>query len=614
MRMTSRLNKKYYIIPFLYISLIIFLFYLQFATSKQFSENYLSINISGSARSGSRDMEKNVSRLETVMHGIKLIFSDSSPLTVTEYDGTVFEPSISGYRKNPESIDILFSENFRITISAADERGINYIINAAMPSGKKIKNISLSFEVEKNEELVKSSNFPVFGYNSEDNLYFFTAEGDGSAIDSKKGRISLAPGEKGRFSAVISEAADSINDPREFWLSKNTDLEISSDEISTEKKYVDLAWKNLRTSRLDTESGMWKDKNNQPVYSREIISFLGSEAFKRKEYNLNQWIFRITGAKNPDSQFIENALINGAAQTAYRQMQSSDLELINDITLKIRNNNKAVFRIKNLVQLITDRGPYSLIQELFLAAEKLDIASLDMETAAGAASAYLDFAFYNIERELSIKKLNMIINQKLLDKTVMVDNRLYLIKEGDKSDLLFTVKTAELFKKAGETAGRPVLKQIGSKLISAVLSLAGNDGFVPEILYLSHNGITGMDGFIEPEYIYPALESAEYLPRINSLKNQAAPGTWIASCSKIEGFKSTGGGISIETGFPVDETENIIIQGIQSVSGVKLYGVNWNTAADFEKYYAGWVYSSETQTLFLRLRHRQEIETIIIDF
>ena len=96
MRMTSRLNKKYYIIPFLYISLIIFLFYLQFATSKQFNENYLSINISGSARSGSRDLEKNVSRLETVMHGIKLIFSDSSPLTVTEYGGTVLEPSISG--------------------------------------------------------------------------------------------------------------------------------------------------------------------------------------------------------------------------------------------------------------------------------------------------------------------------------------------------------------------------------------------------------------------------------------------------------------------------------------------------------------------------------------
>ena len=295
-------------------------------------------------------------------------------------------------------------------------------------------------------------------------------------------------------------------------------------------------------------------------------------------------------------------------------MQSRDLALINDITLKIRNNDKTVFRIKNLVQLITDRGPYSLIQELFLAAEKLDIDSLDMETAAGVASAYLDFAFYNIERDLSIEKLNMIINQKLLDKAVMVDNRLYLIKERDKSDILFTVKTAELFKKAGEVSERPVLKQIGGKLISAVLSLAGNDGFVPETLYIGNNGITGMEGFIEPEYIYPALESAEYLPRINSLKNQTSPGTWIASCSKIEGFKNNGDSISIETSFPADETENIIIQGIQSVSGVKLYGVNWNTAADFEKYYAGWVYSSETQTLFLRLRHRQEKETVIIDF
>ncbi|MDX9800264.1 MAG: hypothetical protein RBT69_02875 [Spirochaetia bacterium] len=612
--MTSRLNKKYYIIPFLYISVIIFLLYLQFATSKQFSENYLSINISGSARSGSRDFEKNVSRLETSMHGIKLIFSDSSPLSINENDGTVSQPSLSGYRKNPESIDILFSGNVRLTVSAADEKGINYIIKAFLPSGKKIKNISLSFDVEKNENIIKSTNFPVFGYNSEGKIYFFTAEGGGSSIDQKKGRITLFPGSKESFSAVISEASAAINDPWTFWLSKNADLETGSDDISNEKNFVELAWKNLRTVRLDTESGMWYDKNRQPVYSREIISCLGSEAFKRKEFNLNQWIFRLTGAKNSTSQYIETALINGDTQTAYRQMQSRDLELINEITLKIRNNDKTVFRIKNLVQLITDRGPYSLIQELFLAAEKLDIGKLDMETAAGAASAYLYFAEFNIEKERSIEKLNTIINQKLLDKVILIDNRLYLLKEGGKSDLIFTVKTAQLFKQAGDTAERPVLKQIGSKLISAVISLSGDDGFAPETLYTGNNRITGMEGFIEPEYIYPALESAEYLPRIHSLKNQMAPGTWIATCAKVAGFSHKEGSMSVETIFPVDETEHLIIQGIQSVSGVKLYNVNWNTAADFENYYTGWFYSSESQTLFLKLKHRQLKETIVIDF
>ena len=66
-----------------------------------------------------------------------------------------------------------------------------------MPSGKKIKNMALSFEVEKNDDLVKSSNFPVFGYKSEDKLYFFySRRGKVLRLTVKKGESALPPERK----------------------------------------------------------------------------------------------------------------------------------------------------------------------------------------------------------------------------------------------------------------------------------------------------------------------------------------------------------------------------------------------------------------------------------
>ncbi len=614
--MAIKISKKYYIIPILYIIIIILLVYMHFGVKKQFSENYLYITLSGTTKSSSKEYEKNILSLDVIIHGIKLVFSNSTPLKIEDSNGLISKFYITGYQKNDSSIDLFFPENFKINIAAIKGNENGFLIKLESAPGKRLKKAIIPFDVDKKGTVLKSANFPIFGYKTEESVYFLTTMDDDSIIDIKQKEITLLPNKNNSFALNISEAEKGLQDPTSFWLAKNTDLlQKNINEITVEQQFVDNSYKGWRIDRFSQEQGKWFDKDRQPIYSKEIASALGSELIRRRAVAANQWIFRLAEARNSEVKYLETALINGNLAPAYRQMQEKDAAAIEEITTKIKQNNISVFLIDGLVKIITDRGPYSAIQELFAMAEKINIESIDVKTAIGLASAYLDFVFINMEKEISLKKFNTIVDTIILNKFIINDKGLFMIVMGDKSESLYTAKVAVLLKKAAKITERPVLENIGNRLAHSLILFTDELGLLPESIYADKKGVKNSEGKIEPEYIYPALISAQYMPAVRTLKDYFFPGTWIATCaSSVNAVKTSDNKFNIETTFPIGETENIIIQGIPSVSRILFYGVNWNSASDFERYYTGWVYNSETQTLFIKLQHRQEKEIIEISF
>jgi len=613
--MATKISKKYYTIPAIYIVIIALLVYMHFGVKQQFSESYLYITLSGTSKSSSKNHEKNILSLDATIYGIKLSFSKSSPLKIESTNGTVSNLSIAGYQKNSNSIDLFFTDNFKINISTQKGKETGFIIKPDSTFNGGIKKISMSFDVDKRGTLLKSSNFPIFGYKSESLVYFLTAVGNDSSIDIKQKEIILLP-YRNSFAITVYEAEKGLEDPNTFWLAKNNVdiLQKSNNEIIAEQLFVDNAYKGWRIDRFNRDGGKWLDKKEQLVYSKEIVSALGSELIRRKAVAQNQWIFRLAESKNSEIKYLETALINGNLFPAYSQRQEQDIAIIKEITAKIRRNDISVFLIDDLVKIITNSGPYSLIQELFVMAERFNIESPDVKTVIGVASAYLDFVFINMEKEASLKRLNTIIDT-ILNRLIANEKGLFMIMAGDKSESFYTAKASILLKKAAFITGRPILERISNMLVYSIISLTDDVGFLPESIYIDKKSIKRYEGKIEPEYLYPALQSAKYLPSIITLMDHFSPGTWIATCSEsVNIIKTDNNKFNIETTFPINEIEYMIVQGIPQVSKMILYGVNWSSAADFERYYTGWVYNSETQTLFIKLQHRQEKETIEIFF
>ena len=620
--MAKKIGKKYYIIPTLYILIISLLVYMHFGVKKQFSESYLYITLSGTAKSSNKNHEKNILSLDVTIYGIKFCFSNSTPLKIESSNGTVSRLFITGYQKNSNSIDLFFTDNFKINISTQKGRETGFIIKPESSSftgaggaNGGIKKISISFDVDKRGTLFRSSNFPIFGYKTDGSIYFLTAVGNDSTIDIKQKEISLLP-YRNNFAITISESEKGLEDPNTFWLAKNnTDiLQKSNDEDIAEQLFIDNAFKGWRIDRFNREDGKWFNKNKQPVYSKEVVSALGSELVRRRAVAVNQWIFRLADSRNSDAKYLETALINGNLFPAYSHRQEQDIAIIQEITAKIRRNDISVFLIDDLVKIIVNSGPYSLIQELFVMAEKFNIESPDIKTVIGVASAYLDFVFINMEKETSLKKFNTIIDT-MLNRLIINEKGLFIIMTGDRSESFYTAKVATLFKKAADITERPILERIANMLAHSIILLADEAGFLPEYIYIDKKNIKRYEGKIEPEYLYPALPSAKYMPSIMTLINYFSPGTWIATCAEsVNIVKTEDNKFNIETTFPVNETEYIIVQGIPQVSRMILYGVNWSSTPDFERYYTGWTYNSETQALFIKLQHRQEKEIIEIFF
>ena len=612
----KKINIKYYIavITVIYLLVIALLIYMHFGMNRQFFETHLNITLSGTAKT-STTQGKNVSSLDVIFFGIKLRFSDAMPLTIESSNGLMSNLFIMEYHKNRNSIDLIFTNGFKINISGDAENG--FLIQSGSRLNGEITRIILSFDTDGHGTLLSSSNFPIFGYrNNNDSLHFLTALGNDSTIDVKQKEISLFPDSDDVFKIAVLKAKEGLNDPNTFWLAKNKPdiLQRSIDEDTTEQMFAENAFRVWRIDRLNRNNGTWLNKNRQYVYSKEVVSALASEVIRRRSVSINQWIFRL-GERNTSIRYLETALVNGNLLAAYTQSQERDIELMQEITSRIRREDASIFLFNDLVNTITNSGPFYLLQELFLLAEKFDIESSDIKTAIGVASAYLDFAIINMEREVSLERFNTIVDTIILNRLILNENGLFIAITGDRSESLYTARIAALFIKAASITERPILERIGSKLMHSIILLMDSAGFSPEYIYADRKSIKNTEGRIEPEYLYPALSIARYMPTVKSLINYFSPGTWIATCaSSINIVKPDNTRVTLETTFPAGETEYIIIHGIPRVSRVLLYGDNWEPSANFEWSNTGWTYNTEAQALFIKLQHRQEKETIEIFF
>jgi hypothetical protein len=244
----------------------------------------------------------------------------------------------------------------------------------------------------------------------------------------------------------------------------------------------------------------------------------------------------------------------------------------------------------------------------------------DRETRLGIAVAYLDFTSLNIETELSLERFNDIIDNLILKSIKKADKGLFITDASSSdstsgtSDTLFTLKAADCLVKSMNYNTRPVLNQIGKKLISSILQFSNSEGYLPDKIIIRNSKVSNTTGFVEPEKAYMYIGDYSYLPRIVSLKNELNPGSWIATCAENVEINTLPGEITIKTSFPVGAVEYIIIQGVPTVKGFKLYGKDWVSDPSFERYSAGWVYQEENKTALIKLQHKTETEEITIKY
>ncbi|MDE6706310.1 MAG: hypothetical protein K2J81_10475 [Treponemataceae bacterium] len=117
--------------------------------------------------------------------------------------------------------------------------------------------------------------------------------------------------------------------------------------------------------------------------------------------------------------------------------------------------------------------------------------------------------------------------------------------------------------------------------------------------------------------LYPLLVENSFYPHYSLLGTHGANKVWAWSAARGISYAEQSGGDTgtITIDFPADDTHYLIIKGIRPFEGIEIYGMPFRTDPRFESYNSsGYVYDEQTQTLFLKSRHKTDREIIRLTY
>jgi hypothetical protein len=135
---------------------------------------------------------------------------------------------------------------------------------------------------------------------------------------------------------------------------------------------------------------------------------------------------------------------------------------------------------------------------------------------------------------------------------------------------------------------------------------------VPPVFTLSDDGtfIASPEARFSAARFYQHLHFGNY-PRTERIAGGINGWAWTAVSSIA--VTQNGNITDIAVTFPIGETHYMILRGIRPFTKIQLYGIDYRTDPQFERYdSSGWSYSSSEQSLLLKVKHQQTVEHIVI--
>lgn len=294
------------------------------------------------------------------------------------------------------------------------------------------------------------------------------------------------------------------------------------------------------------------------------------------------------------------------------------------ISRKLTEGSASVFEYPSLIPYLVDRGSSLLIKDVARLAETVDPAAITARQAAGILEAMTDFSVYVPDQSNPLVALADTCERKLKESLVLAGDRLYVSDDGKSVDALSSLRVASILIAYSKTSSaRADWNDAGNLLATTILSLADEDGAIPSLLSVS--AAEGQAGktvevakdakSVEPSASYPLVVTHNtWYPHELSLAREIGAGTWVwTSAESVKVSKESDGGLRITTKFPQGETHYMVLRGVKPFYRITIYGMDFRTDPRFESYNSsGYRYNEETNTLFLKMRHKAEYEDIVM--
>ncbi len=609
----SRLPGRYYIIPVIYVGVIILLFYLHFFSFDTVTERIGSITLQARIKSGQSGSENESSDIKIVIEPVEFTFNSRNSIAIKTGSGEWRDLSVQSYSVVPKGVEIRFSEQTFLTFFRQGNTSTGVTIQPLLGGDMDISALSIPFSLDPAAEFQTAGHIPIISVQKGRSRFFITSR-QNVRIDPSAGSITIPVDNRDLPEISLSPVNDGAADPLTYWFSHEA-LQLSEgDFLKRVEGYIDKAFRGWTDTRLDSSRSGLMSGSGEYSFSEKLVSVLLAESIVRDVYpEVFNSVQPVIASRQERLTFTSNTYFGGL-QPTFNTWQQQTGEKIQDLREKLARDDFSVFYDTNLVQSIVNHAPLSLLEEVFRLTGLADTDTLDTSIHIGMLNALVQAYDLNVDYDGIINDMEKFIEELILPWIIKTDDGLFFQYKNGASNVFESLSAGYLLSRCGTIMDTPSYTSIGRSLILACLGLSDEYGFIPGLLTFDADSMQKMEGKISPELIYSQLTDNPYVPHEISLHREAGPGSWIWTSADIEDITVTDTRWDITMTFPEGFSHYFILQGIPQFKRIEFYGITWASDPSFEFYTSGWLYDEEGETLFAKLLQRSGTETISLFF
>jgi len=597
------LTRRIVLLTALYVCIIFGIFALQFTSGNAFSVTLGSLRVSCTMETSNKGLIRPVLPLHIGANGLDFFLDDQNPLMAYTTVRSGEPLKVINLTQNATGFVIDFTESVSVSFSS-EKRGDADIVTISAQIPTKYQNVVFPYKVTRSAKLEKQDS--IILVNTGKQQYAFS----GAVINPDSGKATR--------SLAIQRSS-----PVVYYQSWIPAKGLSIDDLASLPGSAAADYN--RAVELYSAKALLSFKESVAAgnLSEPLVAAYIAEMGRIGMYQAAIESIPEAWRNDPARTWQTDTFLDHLERTyaGYIIKEHEDRSMI---SRKLTDNNPEVFEFPSLVPYLIDRGSTILIKDLFRLSSVLDMTAISSRQAAGILEAMMDYQQYAPNEQNALLSLSDSCERKLKSSLVLVGNNLYLSDNGKTVNVLDTIDTAAILIKYGSrTPGKSNWAAAGHLLVTSIVLNASEKGSIPsQLLFTSQDGQDTKTGIaaasekaLDAATLYPALVSSNtWYPHSLSLAEQAGPGVWAwTSAQSIKVVKSADGVMKVTTRFPPGETHYLVLNGIKPFYRISIYGIDFHTDLHFENYNSsGYRYNEETNTLYLKMKHKSEFEDVII--
>lgn len=597
--MMKHVARRVFFLSALYICIIFGIFFIQFTNGRAFSLSLGSMLVSGARVMGDDGVERPELPLHLGVNGLDLYFDDHEKLLAWSSDKSSVALDLIDFGEKDSGFEIRFSGGVSV-LFRADRRGDTEILGVTAEMPRKYSRVTIPYRIARSARLEKKDSLTLVSAGKA--KYSFSQPQSFTATGTQR--------------LAISRAAPTVY--YQTWRpAKGLVIEELAGIPGASDKTLQANVERFAANALTS----FRAAINSGTYDEGLAVDYIAEMGRVGMYHAALEAIPVSFSAGSARTWRSSTFLNHLEKT-WATFSSEERNERSRLARLLGESNPELFEFPSLLPYLVDRGSSVLFDDIGKFAASIDITAVSSLQAAGILESVLDAPVTAPVIAASLSALSDSCERKLQSSLWRVGDLLYLSDDGSIVDTATTFRVAAVLSRYGANMpGKSAWKYAGNLLASTLLDFAGNRAEFPARFTLTGTAqektgiVAKTDRILMPADSYSLImTSNSWLPHVVSFASSDAPGMWAWTSAKAVSLsRPQPDMLRIETRFPQGETHYMVIRGIKQFRRIQIYGMDFRTDPRFESYNSsGYRYDEETETLYLKMRHKSEYEEVTV--